>query len=277
VGQLAAVEPFEDTVLTPMAGLNYKASERQFFYLTYSQGYKSGGFNTSAIVNPTARSGFGPERVTNYELGARTEWFGRRLTVNLTAFLMDYTDLQVERQRANSGVGFTEVVNAGRARSQGVELETIARVTPDFQLNATAAYLDAHFVSFETDAGDLSGNRLPFAPHFSGNLGARYDFHPGAGLTAYAQANVRYSSSYFLEVENRPLGRQSANALVDGRLGIKGKNGWEFGLWVRNLTDRLVKVDYNSAIEDNALIFQGSSFYVFAPPRTFGADLTLRF
>ena len=68
-----------------------------------------------------------------------------------------------------------------------------------------------------------------------------------------------------------------AHALVDARLGLKGKNGWEFGLWARNLTNRLVKADYNSAIEDNALIFQGSSFYVFAPPRTIGADLTLRF
>ena len=150
-------------------------------------------------------------------------------------------------------------------------------MTPDFQLNATAAYLDAHFVSFATDAGDFSGNRLPFAPRFSANLGARYALHPSPDLTVYAQGNLRYSSSYFLEVENRPLGRQPAHALVDARIGLKGKNGWEFGLWARNLTNRLVKADYNSAIEDNALIFQGSSFYVFAPPRTIGADLTLRF
>ncbi|MBA2920576.1 TonB-dependent receptor [Sphingomonas sp. CGMCC 1.13658] len=277
VGALASVKPFEDTVFTPMAGINYKPSERLFFYFTYSQGYKSGGFNTSAIVNPTARTGFGPERVTNYEAGARTEWFDRRLTVNLTGFVMDYADLQVERQRSNAGVGFTEVVNAGRARSQGVELETIARVTPDFQLNATAAYLDAHFVTFATDAGDFSGNRLPFAPRFSGNLGARYDLHPSPELSAYVQGNVRYSGSYFLEVENRALGRQAAHALVDARVGLKSKKGWELGLWARNLTNHLVKADYNSAIEDNALIFQGSSFYVFAPPRTFGADFTLRF
>src|SRR5260370_14135803 len=71
------------------AAVDYRWTDQLMNFMSVSTGFRAGGFNprpfNSAQVTP-----FGPETLTSYEVGAKSEWFGRRLRVNLAAFLSRY-------------------------------------------------------------------------------------------------------------------------------------------------------------------------------------------
>lgn len=280
-GPLAPLEPFKDDVLTKTLGLNYKPTDDSMVYATYSEGYKSGGFNQSYFSAPDSIVPFfGPEKVKNYEAGVRTSWLDRRLTVNLTAFYMTYEDLQVEIQSlTGAGQFVSQIANAGKARSQGAELEVVAMPTAEWQINFSAGWLDAVFKEFAANAvDDLSGNRLPFAPKLKFSLGSRYDIALGDSGNLYLQGEWAHSSGYFPDVTNNPNGFQKHSDVFNGRVGFEPASGkWEIGFWMRNITNKALITDYNPALESRTALFFGSTFYAYSPPRTFGVDLKVNF
>lgn len=134
-----------DKAFTPKIGLDYQVTPDVFVYGSVTRGFKSGGFNNAATVAATA--GFNPEKIWAYEAGAKTQFFDRRVRVNLTGFVYDYTDLQV---RQFISVGNAVISNAATAKVKGVELETLFRPVPDVQLSGNLAYLSAHYGAFTT-------------------------------------------------------------------------------------------------------------------------------
>lgn len=280
-GDQIVLDRFEDTVFTGMLGLQYEFTRNSMAYGTYSEGYKSGGFNRSYVTAPEVISPFfGPERVTNYEAGLRTQWFGRRLTANLTAFYMDYTGLQVDtRSISDMGQVVSQIVNAGSARSKGIELELSASPVRAWSMWFNFGLLDAKFTEFvNADGQDLSGNRLPFAPTFNSSLGSRYDLDLGEGRLVYFQGEWAHSAGYYTEVENRAAGHQEKSNILNARIAfVSSDERLELGLWGRNLTDVAKIVDYNRAVEDNVALFEGALFRAYSAPRTYGLDLKYRF
>lgn len=275
-GAYRSLPRFKDSVATAMGGLKYQFTDDVMAYATYSEGYKSGGFNTDAAVNPAISATFGPESTVQYELGLRTSLLDRRLILNATAFWMNYDNLQIEEF-----VGLNvQVGNAGKARSRGVELEMVARPGENWAISASAAYLDAKFLKFSlvqpdgTIIFDRDGNRLPFAPEFSSSVNVRREIPIGDGRL-FASGEWIYSSAYFTEPNNSGAGRQPAYHTFNARLGFKPDGDrWEVALWGRNLTDQDIRVDFNDALP---AFFGGSVFEVLAPPRTYGLEATYRF
>jgi len=83
-----------DSAFTPKAGLDYQLTDAALAYVSATKGFKSGGFNFTALTPQSA--GFAPETLWSYETGLKTEWLDHRLRVNATAFYYDYTNLQVQ-------------------------------------------------------------------------------------------------------------------------------------------------------------------------------------
>src|SRR5690606_34673236 len=110
-------------------GTQYRFDETKMIYARYAQGYRGGGF----VSNPgtlLAAARFEPETVDSYEIGIKTEWFNRRLRLNVSAFHNQYKDMQQSIirpvQLPNGATSFFTVTqNAAKARTQGVEVETI--------------------------------------------------------------------------------------------------------------------------------------------------------
>src|SRR5690606_17170072 len=175
-----AFDPATFSSFTPKVGLNFTISDTKFAYASASRGFKSGGFNIGSYQNTP----FNPEKIWSYEVGLKSDLLDRRLRFNLAAFYYDYTDLQVQDVEGNN----TIVRNAATAGITGVELESTALITPAFQLDFNATYLDSEFKDTcladpkrplpQPEPGctgpnqqNLEGRQLPRAPEFKMSLG----------------------------------------------------------------------------------------------------------
>ncbi|MFV0278202.1 MAG: TonB-dependent receptor, partial [Parahaliea sp.] len=104
-------------------GARYHFNDDIMAYFTTSTGFRSGGLSPRALDAEYISQGYKPEELTNYEVGLRTTLFNGSLILNLTAFTMDYDDMQIELAIPSQTPPGTQnfVVNAGKASIQGVE------------------------------------------------------------------------------------------------------------------------------------------------------------
>ncbi|HEU4957268.1 MAG TPA: TonB-dependent receptor, partial [Sphingomicrobium sp.] len=167
-----------DSRFTYRLGLNYEPNEDLLFFGSYSTGYKSAGYNSGAgfpALNGPRRV-FDRETTENWELGAKSSWWDRKLTANLTFYRMNIKGFQ---DRAFDGTSFT-VRNAGNLRHQGFEFDGTIKPVRGLSLFASVAYLDSEFTDYDQAAAlpgfppgttqDLKGKPATFAPEWSGRI-----------------------------------------------------------------------------------------------------------
>ncbi|WP_260929647.1 TonB-dependent receptor [Novosphingobium sp. 9] len=152
---------------TPKVTLSYRPDQHLMVYATYSQGFRVGGANPNAAILTTLPRSYGSDKVYNYEIGARGTLLGGRLTTDLTLFRMDWKNMQV-REFYTSSPYYSYVINAGGARSQGVEFAASLQALPQLALSTSVTYDDAKvttFVPYDFAANGLggyaAGTRLP--------------------------------------------------------------------------------------------------------------------
>ncbi|MCY7398429.1 MAG: TonB-dependent receptor, partial [Sphingomonas bacterium] len=174
---------------TPRASLTFELNDQNTFYVSYSKGFKGGGFDPRGLSTAPAidvdgngtRSAdeifdyflFEPEKVTSYEAGYKASLFDRRLRLALAGFVASYRDVQVPGSvgavinNIPTFVGVT--TNAGKASFKGVEVEAVAALyrnadrSSQLNFTGTLGYLDAQYDEFVTNiAGfDANGNATP--------------------------------------------------------------------------------------------------------------------
>jgi len=226
---------------TPKISVQWQPVDDQLYYLSYSKGFKSGGYNSFQPSNPA----YDPEFIKSYELGAKTEWLDNRLRLNGSLFFYDYTDLQVSAF-LNS---LTFTTNAAEATVQGVEIELLARPIPNLDLSAALGYLDATYDRFITPYGtctaanaaldprcvgtttsrprliDASGNNLNNAPEFKGSLSARYSIPLAHGGSVSLFGQLAHQGEVFFNPDNSAAASQSSYTLLDARIGYESASG----------------------------------------------------
>ena len=124
--------------------LDYRFSPEVLAYATVSTGYKAGGVGPRPFNAAQAR-GFGPEKLTSYEIGLKTDLFDRRVRLNLAGFFNDFKDAQLTLLSCPQfgGPGPCALPqNAGNAHVKGVEAELFARPIEGLQFDASASYID---------------------------------------------------------------------------------------------------------------------------------------
>jgi iron complex outermembrane receptor protein len=240
-----------DHAWLPSAKLQYQIDPRAMAYVSYSKGFKSGGFNGADQSAVAANLPFAPEHVNAYEAGLKTQWFDDSVLLNLAVYRANYDDLQVAVNINTGGNIRSLVQNAGSSVSQGAELEGQWVISKAFRLAANVSYDDAHYVNYRNVSPtqlqilqgqatqDLSGRPTYFAPRWSGNLTGSHrallpdNFALTTELMAYG------SSRYFLDGTDDPTVAQSSYVRLDGRLSLEKSDGrWAVDLIGKNLTDR---------------------------------------
>lgn len=154
----------------PKVSLAWQPGDDLLFYALYSRGYRLGGPNLvpSTPVFVTERN-YDPDEVNNYEVGTKTAWFDRRMTVDLAVFNIDWKDiLLVTTER--SGV-FKYLDNAGNARIRGAELSLVVKPLDFLTAQTSATWLDARLLNdYDPNNGRPpaeKGDRLPGSPEWS--------------------------------------------------------------------------------------------------------------
>jgi len=174
----AATSNFEgkrkDTAFTPRVSVSYKPNDNHQIYLSWSKGFKGGGFdprgqstqapdlNGDHIVDADEvydYMAFEPEKVTSYELGWKGNMFDNRVFAAVALFHANYKDMQIPASVPCLVSGFASFCgltsNAGKARIQGLEFEGNARLFgnpggPRMNFAWSLGYLNADFKEFLT-------------------------------------------------------------------------------------------------------------------------------
>jgi iron complex outermembrane receptor protein len=162
---------------TPRASVSFFPDPDNTLYLSWSKGFKGGGFdprglstaapdlNANGVREPNEIFDyflFDPEKVTSYEAGYKASLLDRRLRFALAAFYADYKDVQVPGSVGaviNGVPTFVGVTtNAGKANMKGVEAEWVATLARGFaggrshvNFSGTLGYLDAKYKQFITN------------------------------------------------------------------------------------------------------------------------------
>ena len=273
--------PFDRTrgfgKLTYKVGLDHHFNPNVMTYASVSTGYKSGTYNAVSIGS----GALNPETVTTYEFGLKTELLDHRLRLDGAVFRNNLKDLQVQ----SSQMGIETVINAGSARSQGVEVESTALLAQGLTARLSATYLQAEFLDF-SDApyfyqrpgggnglGSINarGKVLPRAPRESMDAGLNYVVNVSSVGKFAFDTNVAYSSKFYWDSDNviseGPLTIVNASATFTPRRA----EALSIRLWVKNLTN---KGYYSIEYEE-----QGPAGFAASPaaPRTVGGEFRFKF
>jgi iron complex outermembrane receptor protein len=135
------------SVFTPTLGLQYDFTKDLMSYLTFSKGYKDGGWTTRLThpLDPLAIPTFGPEKAKTYELGVKSDWLGRTLQLNADVYYTKYDSIQLNFQEGLSPT----IENAGDADIKGAEIEANWIIGGGFSLAATGGFIDAYYTFLE--------------------------------------------------------------------------------------------------------------------------------
>lgn len=263
--------------LLPDVALSWDATPALTTYARYAMGSKSGGFDADTLrSNTTQPSEFSDETVNSYELGLKSLWLQRRLRANLALFRSDYDDYQVSQFQPTgvSTVTVPVVANAGRVRTQGVELELQARLSPRLSLRSSTAWVHAEYVSFRDGGGsgvDFSGNRTEYAPRWTSNNAVEYRRPVAWGPVGAVRAELSHAwrGRFYTQPSNLPAFHADVRSLLGARLGLlHAGNRWELSAYADNLLDDR----YSETLNRGTL---GTLYGRYGAPRTFGAQLQL--
>jgi len=282
--------------VSPRLGLDFHLTDHVMTYLSYSRGFKSGGFDMrgNALVYPDTKNGYNSETADNYELGIKSTLLDDTLQLNVTLFYNPYKDAQIGVQQFVGTENVTAVLNAGKQMNRGVEIETVWRPARPLTLGLNVGYLDSYYQDFIVGCTALTPgcaanssinvadqNRPINAPTWtvSGNAGYTWDLAAGSLL-----ARAGYDWRSFIKVANTtasPTDQPAYGLLNAGLAFTSSSKAWRFSVDGKNLTNKYYRVagyDFGPPPISGANIIGGvSQIGFYGPPRTYSGTVTYHF
>jgi iron complex outermembrane receptor protein len=282
--------------ITPRLGLDYHWTDHVMTYVSYSRGFKSGGFDMrgNAAVYPQTENGYNSETADNYEAGIKSTLLNDTLLLNFTAFYDPYKNAQIGVQQFVDYLGtptnLTAVLNAGKQINEGLEIESVWRPLKALTLGLNVGYLDSYYKDYLIPCNVFTAapgcgpsvatvnvaddNRPLNAPAWtvSGNATYTWDLAKGQVL-----ARAGYDWRSFTKVANTTpsVTDQPAYGLLNAGLAFTTvSKAWRFSLDGKNLTNRYYRVagyDFGNPPIGPANSFIGgvSQIGFYGPPRTY--------
>nr|WP_298103512.1 TonB-dependent receptor [uncultured Shinella sp.] len=275
--------------------LDYRVTDRVLVYGTTRRGFKQGGINIQSVVPASngitaAQPTFGPEKVTDYEVGLKADYDlgGVAARSNIALFTADFGGLHRASSFFNGQTTSNQILAIAALRSRGVEIEQTLRLSQAFTTNVSYAYLDSKFTKFPgvvvrpTDGAVIDRINSPVtgAPKHKFDITGRYLIEGGADIGDFIlAANLSYQSRTKLEDDGLfnatgPVS-QSPYALANLRLDwnqVMG-NPIDASIFVRNLTNKTYKVGTGGLTAAQL----GTTTSIYADPRIYGLQIRARF
>lgn len=284
--------------VSPRLGLDFHITDHVMTYVSYSKGFKSGGFDMrgNATVYPATENGYNSETANNYEIGIKSTLLDDTLQLNVTAFYDPYSNAQIGVQQfvTTGGVpqNVTAVLNAGKQLNQGVEIEMNWRPARAILLGLNVGYLDSYYQDFLIGCTALTPgcsvnsppvniadqNRPINAPTWTiaGNAAYTWDLTNGALL-----ARIGYDWRSFIKVANTTASvtDQPAYGVLDAGMAFTtSSKAWRFSIDGKNLTNKYYRVaGYDFGGAGTGLLASVSQIGFYGPPRTYSATVSYHF
>lgn len=262
---LARTDPATDNVNTYSAAVRWRVWPALLLYARAANGYRPGGSRTlppagvAAGLDPTYRS----DSVWSYEAGAKVKALGGRISFDVDAYQLNWSDIQ------NLALvdGFFVQSNAGRARVRGAEAEVQAQPIRPLTLAASFAYTDSIFTEGNNGLGIVAGDRLSGVARYTGSVRGEFRQPVGGVWEGFLSADARYRSN-IIDAAGLNL---SDYTLVGLRVGAESPEV-RINLFVQNLTNERALLGNTIGLPR-----PGVSYSVaVAQPRTYGISLSKR-
>jgi iron complex outermembrane receptor protein len=251
------VAQVENQNFSGQATLSYQFSKQLNAFATYSTSYKPVGVNLGGLPTVAGQpilelAEVKPEYVKHYELGLKTTP-SKGSALNLAFHHTSIDDYQTLVQTAELGVNRGYLANAEEVRVLGLELDGNVRLSPTFSVNGALAFTDAIYASFpnapvplEETGGeqafkDISGGELPGVSKWAGSFGTEYSHKSsffGKEGSFIAASDLFFRSRFSSSPSPSQYLNVDGYALVNARLGFRGKSGLSAFLWARNLLNQ---------------------------------------
>ena len=270
--------------------LNYKLSDDISTYLSYSTGYKAGGFNTMFVLLPAdvdlddegtdgadavalggTPESFDKEEVTNIELGLKGQFWDGQMQVNASVYSYEFDGMQ-----SGYYIGSRySVANIGDAEGSGVELDIRVLPTDNLDIYLGLAWADTELTN--PDAGfcepaDCQGAQIPGTVDFSGALVATYTVPMDNGDLAITLETFHQDEAPGFGIFDKDPLMADGFTTTNLRVGYDSAQDWSMTLWVNNITDEFYYKGV-AAAEGNI----GAHYFGFSEPRRVGVDIGWKF
>lgn len=292
LGELSRTE----SEFTWTLGAQYDIAPSVMAYAIAATGYKTGGYNARAAAAGVPVE-FDAENSITYELGIKSTLLDRRLVLNANVYSMTLEDFQEAVLNPVTNTGFI-VSNAGDRRVRGVEAEAQFNPIRPLSLRGSIAYMDAEYTDYP--AGQCFAGRTPDgskpgtcnftgltpsqSPKWSWSFAGQWQAPlGGSGWEWFAMGDISYIGSRQLEATLGPGSFQESTTVVGARVGVTTEDErWRLSLYGKNLTDEayfLQKTPQPLAAFISAGGTAAARGYVgwYAPPRTYGVELTMKY
>jgi iron complex outermembrane recepter protein len=256
--------------------LDHKFTSAIMGYMSYSTGFKSGGYNLASASNPP----YQPENIKASEVGLKSELFDKRLRLNVSAFNYLYDNIQVGEYIENTEI----IVNGAKAKMYGADIDAELAVVAGLTLYSGFSYIHDRFTSYPdagfivpvggcipasggTCPGSAAGNKLPDTPTTTFNLGGDYKWTLPIGAITL-NANYYRSSGFYGAPDNVAV--QKAYGLTNASvMWTDQTEHLKAGFYGRNLSNTV----YATTLSEGET---GENVTV-GMPRTYGVTIGYKF
>ncbi|MFT4809499.1 MAG: iron complex outermembrane receptor protein [Paraglaciecola sp.] len=230
-----------DSNLSGKLALLHKFNAENSGFVSFSRGFKSGGYN-GALISSAAEAqnnDYGAETLNAYEIGLHSQ-LSQSIRLYSAAFYYDYQDQQVFMNQSAVTLGAPPLQllsNVGESAIYGAEFDLNAQLTSALSTKFSIGYLpEAHLVSFVDASGvEIKDNRLPFTSKWNVAAQADYLVELNSGQLNF-HIDADYQSTFYFDQNQSPFAIQKGYLLWNARVAWEKAN-WTIGAWVKNLTN----------------------------------------
>ncbi|WP_158218893.1 TonB-dependent receptor [Roseateles aquatilis] len=224
----------------PKLTLTQKLDADAIGFATYSTGFRSGGFNTTASDQPI----FKDENLKNFELGYKGSFADGRLTFNAAAFYSKSDDLQYFYIKVLPGnILSGRIGNIDKVTIKGVDVDFRYTPVKGLEFDGGLGITDSRITANAAEPATV-GNRTPKASPWKVTFGAQYTRAVASGINGFARLDIEARSRKYWLPDNLLV--SDGMTLVGLRLGIQdAKDRWALNLYGHNLTNERYYADVN--------------------------------
>ncbi|QTH23930.1 TonB-dependent receptor [Rhizorhabdus wittichii] len=261
--QLPPVHSSHDQ-LTYLATLRWRPTSTLSFFARAASGYRPGGPQVAAVVPPGAQAKIDPDTVWNYEIGFKGDFLDRKLSIEASAYRIDWNDIQLY----TIFNGTQLLANAGKARVDGFEVQASARPTGLLTATANLGYTRSRLTEVDPGVtayiGAAAGDRIPQTPRWTASATLDQMIPFGGDLQGQFGATFRYQSD---RVTSFPGSLSDPNIRLPGRTTFDLRAGvsyrtYQFQLRAENITDRKGIANYMSGAPASSYLMRPRSFSI---------------
>jgi iron complex outermembrane receptor protein len=255
-------------------GVNYRWNTSLMTYAQVATGFKGGGVNPTPYVADQIVP-FGPEKLTSYEVGFKSDLFDRALRIDGDVFYNIYRNLQEQLYYCPQSTSTTCALetNGGNAHVKGAELEVTVRPVRALTINGSLGYLDFNYTNVNALTGITKDMKAPFTNKWQASGGVEYAIDLGGKGSLTPRFDVAYQSSFYYNSVNNPYNLVAGRAVSNGRITYESPNkSWMLAASVTNLFNKFYATGINENIVNYGVVTQS-----IGRPREWSVTIRRRF